>query len=84
MLPESYYSNPNATYPVIYLLDGDYNTFAVSGMLDMLANKGQVIPDVILVGIADSGKAKYRSYMAPSFGKDTPDLATNFANYLIE
>ena len=84
MLPESYYSNPNATYPVIYLLDGDYNTFAVSGMLDMLANKGQVIPDVILVGIADSGKAKYRSYMAPSFGKDTSDLATNFANYLIE
>ena len=63
LLPESYLSHPQSSYPVIYLLDGDYNFHAVSGMLDLLANKGQLIPDVILVGIADKGTDKYRQYM---------------------
>ncbi|PAJ72590.1 esterase [Pseudoalteromonas sp. NBT06-2] len=65
LLPENYQANPNATYPVIYLLDGDYNFHAVSGMLDLMANKAQLIPDVILVGIADKGTDKYRQYMTP-------------------
>lgn len=64
-LPENYQANPNATYPVIYLLDGDYHFHAVSGMLDLMANKAQLIPDVILVGIADKGTDKYRQYMTP-------------------
>jgi len=65
LLPENYQANPNATYPVIYLLDGDYHFHAVSGMLDLMANKAQLIPDVILVGIADKGTDKYRQYMTP-------------------
>lgn len=65
LLPENYQANPTATYPVIYLLDGDYNFHAVSGMLDLMANKAQLIPDVILVGIADKGTDKYRQYMTP-------------------
>lgn len=83
LLPESYAANPNATYPVIYLLDGDYNLNAVSGMLDMLADKGELIPNVILVAIADKGTQSYRSYMTPSFNEQkTPDNATKFATYL--
>jgi predicted alpha/beta superfamily hydrolase len=66
LLPESYNNNNNATYPVIYLLDGDYTLQGVSGMLDFMANKAQLIPDVILVGIADKGTDKYRQYMTPS------------------
>ncbi|SFC74501.1 alpha/beta hydrolase [Pseudoalteromonas denitrificans] len=65
ILPENYYANPNATFPVIYLLDGDYNIHGASGILDLLANKAQMIPDVILVGIADKGTDKYRQYMTP-------------------
>ncbi|MFT5294994.1 MAG: putative alpha/beta superfamily hydrolase [Colwellia sp.] len=65
LLPESYFSHNNATYPVIYLLDGDYTFHGVLGMLDLMANKGQLIPDVILVGIADKGTDKYRQYMTP-------------------
>jgi len=65
LLPENYQANPNATYPVIYLLDGDYHFHAVSGTLDLMANKAQLIPDVILVGIADKGTDKYRQYMTP-------------------
>lgn len=66
ILPENYQSNMDATYPVIYLLDGDYTLHGVSGMLDFLANKAQLIPDVILVGIADKGTDVYRQYMTPA------------------
>lgn len=66
LLPENYEANSTSTYPVIYLIDGDYNFHGVSGMLDLLANKGQLIPDVILVGIADKGTSQYHEYMTPS------------------
>jgi len=66
LLPENYQANLKATYPVIYLLDGDYNFHGVSGMLDLMANKGQLIPDVILVGLADKGTETYRKYMTPN------------------
>ena len=33
---------------------------------DFLANKGQLIPDIILVSIADKGTEKYRQYMTPT------------------
>ncbi|WP_057832321.1 alpha/beta hydrolase [Colwellia sp. TT2012] len=66
LLPENYRSELKNTYPVIYLLDGDYNFHGVSGMLDLLANKGQLIPKVILVGLADQGTEKYRKYMTPN------------------
>jgi len=87
LLPENYHSNIGATYPVIYLLDGDYNFHGVSGMLDMLANKGQLIPDVILVGIADKGTDKYRQYMTPAelsapFKKEDSGKAELFLNFL--
>ena len=66
LLPENYQSDLKSTYPVIYLLDGDYNFHGISGMLDLLANKGQLIPKVILVGLADRGTEKYRKYMTPN------------------
>lgn len=66
LLPEGYQSERDSTYPVIYLLDGDYNFHGMSGMLDLLANKGELIPKVILVGIADKGTGAYRKNMAPT------------------
>jgi predicted alpha/beta superfamily hydrolase len=89
LLPESYRSNMQATYPVIYLLDGDYVFQGVAGMLDFMANKGQLIPDVILVGIADKGTDKYRQYMTPEgltapFEKDDSGKAKLFLNFLEE
>lgn len=87
LLPESYRSNTKATYPVIYLLDGDFTFQGVSGMLDFMANKGQLIPDVILVGIADKGTDKYRQYMTPAgltapFEKEHSGKAKQFLNFL--
>lgn len=82
VLPENYFSNPTATYPVLYLLDGDYVTAGVSGMLDFLGNKAQVIPDVIVVGIADKGTTRYRQYMTPATSAEQEDKAAKFLNFL--
>jgi len=87
LLPESYHSNTGATYPVIYLTDGDYNFHGVSGMLDFMANKGQLIPDVILVAIADKGTDIYRQYMTPAglsapFKEEDAGKAEQFLTFL--
>ena len=71
LLPESYHAQLSASYPVIYLMDGDYNFAAVAGMLDSLANKGQRIPEVILVGISDKGTDSYHKFTTPN-GLPTP------------
>jgi len=88
LLPENYYANTQATYPVIYLIDGDYNFHGVSGMLDLLANKGQLIPDVILVGIADKGTSQYHEYMTPSVfdskAKPSKGKAAEFIRFITE
>jgi len=86
-LPESYHSNTGATYPVIYLMDGDYTFHGVSGMLDFMANKAQLIPDVILVAIADKGTDIYRQYMTPTgltapLKKEDAGKATQFLSFL--
>ncbi len=86
LLPENYQANLTATYPVIYLLDGDYNFHGVSGMLDLLANKGQLIPNVILVGLADKGTETYRKYMTPNDSsspiKGNKGAAKSFLDFL--
>ena len=56
-------------------------------MLDFMANKGQLIPDVILVGIADKGTDKYRQYMTPAglntaSEKDDSGKAKQFLHFL--
>ena len=89
LLPENYHINTGATYPVIYHIDGDYNFHGVSGMLDFMANKGQLIPDVILVAIADKGTDIYRQYMTPAgltapFNKEDYGKAEKFLTFLTE
>jgi predicted alpha/beta superfamily hydrolase len=89
LLPESYASNLGSTYPVIYLMDGDYVFHGVSGMLDFMANKAQLIPDVIIVGIADKGTEMYRQYMTPvgltaPLEKEDTGKAKQFLTFLTE
>ena len=89
LLPENYQADKTASYPVIYLIDGDYNFNAVAGVLDLLANKGQRIPDVILVGIADKGTQTYRTYMTPDaistlHDKNVKGQANKFLSYLTD
>ncbi len=81
LLPENYQAHAQASYPVIYLIDGDYNFTGVAGMLDLLANKGQLIPDVILVGIADKGTKTYHKHTTPDgFGSPSDEKTTGQAS----
>ena len=57
-LPPSYHENSNAKFPVIYLLDGDYNFHYDSGLIEFLSNSAFTIPEMILVGISDNGGTK--------------------------
>jgi predicted alpha/beta superfamily hydrolase len=85
LVPENYDVNSQTSYPVIYLLDGDYNFHGISGMLDSLASKGQLIPEVILVGIADKGTSQYRNFMTPSDltpGKPSRGQAAKFLSFI--
>lgn len=85
-LPESYHHNPNISYPVLYLLDGDYNFRYVAGLLDQMSSISGQIPEMILVGIADKGTNKYRYNMRPVLELDPMNPksgnATAFALFL--
>lgn len=53
--PPSYFSNPNASFPVLYALDGDFNFHYDSGLVEFLSNGAFTIPEMIVIGISDKG-----------------------------
>jgi predicted alpha/beta superfamily hydrolase len=57
-LPRNYASS-GASYPVLYLLDGEKHIFHVTGLVDFLVSVGR-IPELIIVGI--HGIDRYRDY----------------------
>ncbi len=59
-LPESYNYSNASKYPVIYLMDGDYNFYYQTGVIEMLSNISEKIPEVVVVAISDNGNAGYR------------------------
>ncbi len=70
-LPPSYHSNPTAKFPVMYLLDGDYNFHYDSGLIEFLSNAAFTIPEMIMVGISDNGSTKQLENSDPKKNADT-------------
>lgn len=64
-LPPSYYAS-NQNYPVLYILDGDYNFFYVSGLIELQSAISENIPEMILVGISGKGTETYRKNCKPN------------------
>ncbi len=58
-LPPSYYSSTSQRYPVLYLIDGDYNFPYCSGLIEQLSVVSSLIPEMIIVGVSDKGQANY-------------------------
>lgn len=85
-LPESYHQSDASSYPVLYLLDGDYNFRYVAGLLDQMSSISGQIPEMILVGIADKGSNSYQYNMKPVIELDPTNPqggnATAFALFL--
>ncbi|WP_460219623.1 alpha/beta hydrolase-fold protein [Psychroserpens sp. MEBiC05023] len=75
-LPPSYYTNPDANFPVVYLLDGDYNFHYDSGTIEFLSNSAFTIPELILIGISDKGSTKQLENSNPQKNAD------NFIKYI--
>jgi len=81
-LPPSYYSS-NQTYPVLYILDGDYNINYVSGILELQASISENIPEMILVGISGKGPETYRKNCKPNIeGIEDTGNAEQVANFI--
>jgi hypothetical protein len=72
-LPPSYFSaNDKATYPVIYVIDGDYNFHYLTGLIEQMSNIGSKIPEMIVVGVSDIGQEDYIANTTPYDKKDNP------------
>lgn len=81
-LPESYHYSKEGTYPVIYLIDGDYNFYYQTGIIEMLSNVSEKIPEVIVVGISDNGNAGYRQDCTVKTEKNPGGNTENFIKYI--
>lgn len=63
--PPSYNSELNQKYPVLYILDGDYNFQYVAGLLELQGPISELIPEMILVAISGKGTNEYRKNCKP-------------------
>ncbi|WP_347374268.1 alpha/beta hydrolase-fold protein [Aequorivita sp. Q41] len=65
-LPPSYNTAINQKYPVLYILDGDYNFQYVAGFLELQGAISEVVPEMILVAISGKGTTEYRKNCKPN------------------
>ena len=69
-LPESYARQPDARYPVVYVLDGSSQDRHTAHTAALMARIG-VMPEVIVVGLPNSsGEGRQRDYTPPFMRMD--------------
>ena len=71
-LPPSYETSNLIKYPVVYLLDGDYNFHHTTGLIEQLSSISEKIPEMIVVGISDNGHNNYVKNCTPFDKKNNP------------
>lgn len=82
-LPPGYHSEPDQKYPVLYILDGDYNFQYVAGLLELEGGISERIPKMILVAISGKGTDTYRHNCKPNIeGVEDKGNADEFAGFL--
>lgn len=80
-LPPSYHMSPNTEFPVLYIIDGDYNFHYDSGLVEFLSRTAYKIPEMIVVGISDKGSTQYRINCAPNTEKGSGN-ANNYMQFI--
>ncbi|WP_299315094.1 alpha/beta hydrolase-fold protein [uncultured Aquimarina sp.] len=83
-LPPSYFYSDQGSFPVVYLMDGDYNFYHDTGLIEFLSTVADKIPEMIVVGISDKGSAKYREYCRPNAEGTEGGRANTFMTFLEE
>jgi predicted alpha/beta superfamily hydrolase len=63
--PPSYYAHSNQKYPVLYILDGDYNFQYVAGLIELQSSISENIPEMILIGISGKDSKTYKKNCIP-------------------
>lgn len=82
-LPPSYHSSPNQKYPVLYILDGDYNFQYVAGLLELEGGISERIPEMILVAISGKGGETYKRNCKPNIeGSEDKGNADEVADFI--
>ncbi len=83
-LPPSYHFSDKGNFPVVYLIDGDYNFNFDTALIEYLSNVSNKIPEMIVVGISDKGNANYKINCTPTDASDKKGNATNFMSFIDE
>ncbi|WP_164914245.1 alpha/beta hydrolase-fold protein [Aquimarina sediminis] len=81
-LPPSYFFNTKGNFPVVYVMDGDYNFHYDTGLIELLSSVSGKIPEMIVVGISDKGKTKYRKNCTPDYIPKREGNASNFMLFI--
>jgi predicted alpha/beta superfamily hydrolase len=81
-LPPSYFNSEEGNFPVIYLMDGDYNFYYDTGLIEFLSSVADKIPEMIVIGISDKGSTKYRDYCRPNHTSSNGGNANKFMDFL--
>lgn len=63
--PPSYDYDQDQRYPVLYLMDGEYNFNYVTGLIELWSNISARHPEMIVVGISGYDSGYYRHLMSP-------------------
>ncbi|WP_187696210.1 alpha/beta hydrolase-fold protein [Xanthovirga aplysinae] len=83
-LPPSYFYSDQGNFPVIYLMDGDYNFYYDTGLIEFLSSVADKIPEMIVVGISDKGSTKFRDYCRLNIDSPNGGNANKFMTFLEE
>ena len=81
--PPSYNHNKTEAFPVLYLVDADYNFHYLTGLIELLSSVSANIPEMIVVGISGKGTNTYRKQSKPPFktkDKGTANVTMEFIN----
>lgn len=82
-LPPSYNTEISQKYPVLYILDGDYNFQYVAGFLELQGAISEIIPEMILIAISGKGTNQYRKNCKPHIeGVADSGNAEEVANFI--
>ena len=82
--PPSYHFDAQQQYPVLYLMDGEYNFNYVTGLVELWSNISPRFPEMIVVGISGYDSDYYRHLMRPNWDKEGKPSENGAANLMIQ
>lgn len=80
--PVSYGLHESSKYPVLYIMDADYNFHYVTGLVELLSSISPHIPEMIIVGLSAKGTITYRRESKPPYDLQDSGEANKTIQYI--